>query len=359
MRSRSRGGLVSGRGADYGSFRIVREGGFVLGGRPNERYSSMKELKAKARQARLRHGEFQFEQRLQAELAAWDDLPAGGGTTGQRMRRLLGTEPSGALPTTGALAEARVARRLMHAGCGLEFELPTPNGRTCDFEVTVNGEKFFLHVKCPTLAHPRRATLPSFLRSIEHVPRPFLVEVDWRSDLNDSELAAFASEARQFVAEASMGEELLHRDHDGVAAGTVRITGTVQGDRASVVVVSFVQGSIARVGRLLERAHEQFMPGGENVILILTELSAHDRLVDLALLGTHVERWDKLPRGDHHVAHGRAEDGFWTRCRFDRSRVVSWMQMENNTTPARLWFRDSGEPGAQLRETIACVLGAD
>ena len=132
-----------------------------------------------------------------------------------------------------------------------------------------------------------------------------------------------------------------------------------KGDRAVVAVVSFAPGSIARVGRLLERAHEQFMPGGENVILVLTDDAAHDRLVDLALLGTHVERWDKLPRGDHHVAHGRAEDGFWSQERFNRSRIVSWMQMENDTIPARLWFRDPEEPGAQLRETIACVLGAD
>ena len=350
-------GILSGRGDLQKQPDVVREDKFPLGGRENARYACRGN--SKARRARLSNGDLHIKQRLQAELAAWGDLPAGGGATGRHIRRLLSTDPGGSIPATGALAEARVARQLLHAGCDLELELETPNGRTCDFEVSVNGERFFLHVKCPRLPQRKRATLPSFLRSIEQVSRPFLVEVDWRNDLTQPELAAFAAEAREFVAEASMGEELLHRDSNGVAAGNVRIGALVEGERAVVSVISFHQAAIARVGRLLERAYEQFMPGGENVILILTDDPAHDRLTDLALLGTFVERWDKLPRGDRHVAHGRADDGFWSGDRFDRSRVVSWMQLENETTLARLWFRDPKQPSLSLRNTIANVLGAD
>lgn len=286
-------------------------------------------------------------------------MPAGGGTTGRYIRRLLSTDDNGTPPTTGALAEACIARRLLHAGCDLEIELETPNGRTCDFEVSLNGTQFFLHVKSPKLPPRTRSTLPSFLRSIEQVPRPFLVEVDWRNDLNETQLAAFAAEARSFVKEARMGEELLHRDRSGRVAGNVRIGAPVDGNRAVVAVVAFDQPAISRVGRLLERAYDQFMPGGENVILIMTDDPAHDRLTDLALLGTYVERWDKLPRGDRHVAHGRAQDGFWAGQRFNRSRVVSWMPIDSEHKPARVWFRQPDTPDHELRAMIAGVLGAE
>lgn len=309
-------------------------------------------------EARLTHGDHDIDERLQAELAAWSDLPAGGGSMGLRIRRLLETAGEGQLRTSGALAEARVARRLLVAGCDLEPELPTPNGRTCDFEVTVEGERFFLHVKCLQMEPASRPPLPGFLRSIEQVMRPFLVEVDWREDLSTSELAAFAAAAREFVAEARIGEELLHRDSRGHPAGSARINAVLASERAVVAVAQCTPSMISRVGRLLERAYVQFMPGGENVILILTEDAAHDRLVDLALLGTHVERWDKIPRFGRPIAHGRAEDGFWSGERFDLSRMVGWMQLGSGVARPRLWFRHSDIPGEQLRTTIAGALGA-
>ena len=44
-------------------------------------------------------------------------------------------------------AEAMVARHLRGRDCQLRFEVPTPTGRRCDFEVTRNNVKFYLHVK--------------------------------------------------------------------------------------------------------------------------------------------------------------------------------------------------------------------
>ena len=93
--------------------------------------------------------------------------------------------------------------------------------------------------------------------------------------------------------------------------------------------------------------------------LVLTEEAAHDRLVDLALLGTHVERWDKLPRGDRAVALGRAEDGFWSGGRFDRSRAVGWMQLEAERPATRLWYRSPEDPKTELRRTIETALGIE
>ena len=300
-----------------------------------------------------------IESRLRAELTAWGELPAGGGRAGRQIRHRLETVGEGPMGATGALAEARVARRLIGSGCDLEIELPTPNGRTCDFEVSVDGRRFYLHVKCLQVEPARRPPLPSFLRSIEQVRRPFLVEVDWRPDLSDPELARLAAMAREFVAEARIGEELLFRDDTGHPAGTVRIASPLQTERAVVIVAKSTPALVSRVGRLLERAYVQFMPRGENVILVLTESRAQERLVDLALLGTHVERWDRIPRSGRRVAHGRAEDGFWSGSRFDLSRVVGWMPLEAEAASARLWYRDESTPEEPLRGTIAGVLGAD
>ena len=286
-------------------------------------------------------------------------MPAGGGRTGKRLRRLLETRGEGSRPAQGVLAEARVARRLLHSGCDIQHEVPTPNGRTCDFEVSINDDRFFLHVKCPKLKLPNRRTLPSFLRVVEQVKRPYLVEVDWRPDLNEHQLSELAGAATRFAKEASLGEELLHRDEAGRIAGNVRIAAAVEEDRAVVSVASYRVAAIERIGRILERAYDQFMPGGENVILVLTEEAAHDRLVDLALLGTHVERWDKMPRGDRAVALGRAEDGFWSGGHFDRSRVVGWMQLESERPDSRLWYRSPADPDNKLRDTIETALGVE
>jgi hypothetical protein len=223
----------------------------------------------------------------------------------------------------------------------------------------VEDRTFFLHVKCLQAENTTHPPLPSFLRSIEQVERPFLVEVDWREGLDDRELAAFAAEAREFVQEARIGEELLHRDQEGHPAGTVRITTPLNSTRAVVTVANCTPEMVARVGRLLERAYVQFMPGGENVTLVMTEDPAHERLVDLALLGTHVERWDKIPRSGKRVAHGRADDGFWANDRFDLSRVVGWMQFDSDVVPPRLWFRHEERPGEPLRGTIMTALDAD
>ena len=303
--------------------------------------------------------EARLDRTVRAEIAAWREMPAGGGRTGQRLRRLLQTRGEGSRPAQGLLAEARDPRRLLHSGCEIQHEVPTPNGRTCDFEVSFNETRFFLHVKCPKLKLPNRRTLPSFLRMVEQVRRPYLVEVDWRPDLDEHQLSELARAASRFTKEASLGEELLHRDDSGRIAGNVRIAAAVEEERAVVSVASYRVAGIERVGRILERAYDQFMPGGENVILVLTEEAAHDRLVDLALLGTHVERWDKMPRGDRAVAFGRADDGFWSGGRFDRSRVVGWMQLEAEQPETRLWYRSPQAPEVGLRRTIETALGVE
>ncbi|MEC8733489.1 MAG: hypothetical protein VX684_12375 [Planctomycetota bacterium] len=314
-------------------------------------------LSQPADQSPDRPADRRLEQHVLAELAAWRDLPGGGGRAGRSVRDQLERTIKASKPLGGPLAEARVARRLLRTGCDIAHELPTPNGRTCDFEVQVNDRRFYLHVKCPRISHVPRPPLPSCLRVIEQVPRPYLVEVGWRADLDETQLTDLAQAVGRFLHEATIGEELLHRDRAGRVAGNARVVATVEGDRAVVSVHSYRTKAIERVGRSLERAYEQFMPGGENVILVLTEDRMHDQLVDLALLGTHVQRWDRIPRDNRLVAHGRAEDGFWSGQRCERSRVVGWMQLETEAPATRIWHRFPDEPDEPLRELIGIALG--
>ena len=56
-------------------------------------------------------------------------------------------------------AEAIVARHLLARGCRLRFEIPTPAGRACDFEVTAADGTFYLHVKRVHTERPARRRL--------------------------------------------------------------------------------------------------------------------------------------------------------------------------------------------------------
>src|SRR5262245_60897826 len=79
-------------------------------------------------------------------------------------------------------AEAMVARHLLALDCELRFEIPTPKGRTADFEVHRDGLTLFLHVKRIDTDRPATRTLrvPARFRSLEHIKRPYIVQMRWR-----------------------------------------------------------------------------------------------------------------------------------------------------------------------------------
>ncbi|MEC9158264.1 MAG: hypothetical protein VYB77_09040, partial [Planctomycetota bacterium] len=60
-----------------------------------------------------------LEQHVLAELAAWRDLPGGGGRAGRSVRDQLERTIKASKPLGGPLAEARVARRLLRTGCDI------------------------------------------------------------------------------------------------------------------------------------------------------------------------------------------------------------------------------------------------
>jgi hypothetical protein len=70
----------------------------------------------------------------------------------------------------------------------------------------------------------------------------------------------------------------------------------------------------------------------------VSDSRAAGEAVETALLGSVIERWDRFPPRGHRVAHGRADDGFWSRGRCEMSSVVAWLPVDGSS-PARVWER--------------------
>lgn len=235
-----------------------------------------------------------------------------------------------------------MALRLMERGCSLRLERPTPSGRSCDFEVTKGDLRFHLHVKRLRGAGSLRLTAPVALRRLERIERPFVVLVRWLAEPPIGSTRVIVRQAEEFVRSAQLGDEAVLRDLRGRAVGQVRILAR-GADRHVVVALALADAPddrAARMQRLLHKAHQQFMPGGENVILLCAAASGELDL-ETALLGTHIERWDRLPPRGERVAHGRADDGFWHERRHEGSRVVGRFEVgaDGGYRPGRLWLR--------------------
>ncbi|MCZ6834785.1 MAG: hypothetical protein O7G85_03330, partial [Planctomycetota bacterium] len=243
-------------------------------------------------------------------------------------------------------AEAMVARHLLMMGCDLRFEVETPKGKTCDFEVTSPEGQFYLHVKRLYTDRPteKKLTISSRLRVLERIERPYIVGVRWPRILDDEEMQRFVTLASEFVLQARVGDEHVVLDTQGEDLGGVRIVAPSEG-RHVILMIGLPSGFIdetRRIEKLLRKAYEQFMPKAPNVILFGT--SHTDDLVDFesVLLGEHVERWDAFPPRGQRIAHGRAADGFWKGSSRTDSAAVGWFHFDplEATMNARLWFRE-------------------
>jgi hypothetical protein len=291
-------------------------------------------------------------QQLRQRIEAWHTHPT--------LRRLLDTLRS-QITLKGFLdywAEARVADMLMEHGCSLEMEVPTPNGRTCDFKVVYEQHEFFLHIK--RLANEetsaRRLSISSRLRFLERIERPFFVHVYWEEDLSEVRMQEFVERAARFIQYSHVGDELRVRTESGDELGRVRIVAPWEGTHVSLAIGlprGFID-EVPRMRRLLDRAHRQFMPRAVNVILLAT--AGVDDAIDLetALLGSHEERWDAHPPKGRRVAYGRAEDGFWSGRRRMTSNACAWCQvgLEDVALPRRLFLRSSDGVSGSLESLL-------
>lgn len=257
------------------------------------------------------------------------------------------------------LAEVLVGDHLDRHGCDLRWEVPTPAGRQCDFEVTRDGARFYVHVKRvrPESHQPRRLTISSRLRVLEQIRRPYVVRIWWNENLTDRQMQQYVTEASKFIEGSRLGEESVIHDSSQCRLGTVHIVAPDPGPNVSLVI-GMPNGPIDRVGylrKLLVKAHRQFMPRETNVILIASGEQSRFDDFEQALLGSHVERWDAHPPTGQRIAHGRALDGFWSGRRRRDSRCAGWFVLDPGTEElqAKVLYRSE----TKLPSGVARLLG--
>jgi hypothetical protein len=256
-------------------------------------------------------------------------------------------------------AEAVLARHLIQHECALQIEVPTPAGKTCDFAVHLDNQLFFLHVKWFNTDRPMRRAMmvSSRLRYLERLPRPYVVSVHFSDELSERQMQQFVKEASEFIMRARVGDEFVVRERATDAElGHCRIVAPGEGPHVSLAlgVPSAMIDELPRVQKLLRKAYQQFMPKAANVI-VLGSASVDDvDDVDVALLGSHIERWDAVPPRGRRIAHGRGSDGFWYNSRYAESNIAGWFLIgpDNGPLPTRLWTR----PAVRIAPELTIVL---
>lgn len=262
-------------------------------------------------------------------------------------------------------AEAVIARHLLGRGCELRFEVPTPAGRRCDFEVSCDSLHFYLHVKWlgSHLRRPGPATLSSRLRSLDRIERPYVVGVRWQEGLTDEQMEQFVCSASEFIRRARVGEELSVRQADGQELGALRVVAPWQGTHVRLVVEESTafEDDVPRVRRLMAKAYRQFMPKATNVILIGSRRSSIAGAFDTALLGSHIERWDTHPPRGQRIAHGRDTDGLWSGGQSPESLAAGcfWLSPPLDDLTCRLWVRDRTTFAGEMESLLDRLLNGN
>jgi len=228
-----------------------------------------------------------------------------------------------------AYSEAMVACHLLRQEAPFRFEVETPNGKHCDFELAVDGQRCYLHLKRLTgngHRHHRQSTLSSRLRYLEGIQRPFDVKVRWPQHLSEPQMQQFVQSASEAIQRGHVGDEFIIRDESGRELGGVLIQAPWEGEhvRLSVGIAEGFADEAPRIGKLMKRAARQFMPGAVNVVLVCGEDASRQHDFEDALLGSHIERWDRHPPQGRRIAHGRAADGFWHEARYKDCQAAGW-----------------------------------
>ncbi|MFO0873324.1 MAG: hypothetical protein U0575_05060 [Phycisphaerales bacterium] len=264
-----------------------------------------------------------------------------------------------------AIIEAIVAQHLRERGFRVRFEVPTPRGRSCDFEATsdaLGARVLALHVK-RLRGGPASSALevPRSVVALERIRRPYVVAIRWRDGARAAQRARFVRAAAAFIREAQLGDEFVLRDATGAEVGGCRILARAPDEHVRLVI-GLPEGfgdDLRRAQRLLRKAAQQFQPGRTNVI-VMAGRPDDRRIVETALLGTEVERWDRLPPRGERIAHGRAADGFWHGGQHEQSKVAAWIAPDERgrIVAARLWFRDGARIDPAERAALATLFDA-
>lgn len=280
------------------------------------------------------------------------------------------------------LAEHLVAAHLSRLGCALARDVPVPSGSSADFAVARDGERFHAHVKWLSHVEPRGGRtidrrggdavdandsggrlrlgpIPRVLRELERIDRPVEVAIRWRAGAGCARFRRMVKEVAPFLRSARISEERVAHDTRGMEIGRVRVVAPLDaGSRLRLIDERRMARRIlqaARAQRLLRKALAQFAPRSTNVIVVVGSDPEQAHAMDLALRGSVVEDWSRFPRRGERVAHGRADDGFWSGGRASASTAVAWMLPGPSMRPARrvLWIRDGARLAPAVRQLLA------
>ena len=253
-------------------------------------------------------------------------------------------------------AEIEVLLRCLAAGLRVRTEVEMGDGRPIDLLVTLPAHEFAIHVKRLPVVLDAAPPVPGAFTTLADVPRPYLVGVRWFGA--EPPDAATIDEVRRFLLGARMRDRLPLR-RSGRELGLVEVRAPTDDPGGAIRFAPMGAESAAtvdRTGRLLRRAYRQFVPGVENAIVLVSGAGGDDDLVDRAVLGGHVERWDRLPVVGERVAHGRDDGGLWNGRHYERSRLVGRCGLDGG--PGRMWERETAAPPAAeivsaLRRAVA------
>ena len=255
-------------------------------------------------------------------------------------------------------AEAIIARRLHNHGIEFRLEVPTPQGTQCDFEVLAGDQRCYLHLKRLTANGNIRPapTISTRLRYLEGIRRPYEVKVRWQEELSETQLQSFVRTASEFIQHGHVGDEYVIRDDGGHELGGLLIQAPWEGPHVRLVIGTSngFSDEAPRMGKLMRRAARQFMPGEANVILIASEDLSHLDDFETALLGSHIERWDRFPPQGERIAHGRDADGFWHGDRYEVCPAAGWFLFDpmSDELRSRLFIRQRDEVRGPLTSTL-------
>ena len=242
-------------------------------------------------------------------------------------------------------AESLVSERLEGLMCKYRRDVATPQLRSCDFLCRWKGATVALHVKRLVMTVEAVEPPPPSIRALANIRRPVLIGIWSVPGLAAGKLSRFARLVREFTLGASIGEECALRDENGALEARCRLLGSWSGTHAVVAVGAdgATDRAAERARRLLRRARAQYMPRVPNVVVICGDPGATGG-IELAVLGTPVERWDAIPLGGDSVALGRANDGFFSSTKSVEPQAVAWLPLVDGADThcsGKIWLPES------------------
>lgn len=303
----------------------------------------------------------QPDRRREGALLRWLSSPAAVRAAGTQARRMrLSIESPDPKRHASGVAEALIARRVARLGLPIAFEVPTPSGRTVDVDIREGGIRLCLHVKHLASSHaksPRRhSRIPSALMDLARHARRVVIAIEWVPGQARADLRHAAADAERLLDRGSVGDETKLHARDGSVIGHARIVAPTDSRQTVVIAGIPDRGALDGAERLLRKAYVQFMPKAHNVIVVAGAARDSRAFAD-ALAGAPIERWDRFPHRGERMAHGRAQDGFWSGQSHPGSVLAAWLSLDE-TPRFTCWMRDSMEPPSPVLRLCQRVFGA-